>query len=759
MVAVTAAGAAGALGQILVVRELLVLFHGNELSTGIIFTAWMAWTALGAWAGRRMRDRAGPGPLAAALGALALLLPATLLLIRGARPLWGIPPGEVLAPTTMLAVSVTVTAAFCLAAGLLFSLAWAVRSAGPGGRPLRIYLGEAIGAALGGLAFHFLLLPHVPVLTAALLSASILAAAAAGLTRFVGTPAPRRRGTAAGALLLAGLLTALAFEGRLADLSRRWQWGPNVVAAVDTPFHNLALVREEGLATVFANGLWLFSAPDPRSAELAVHPALLQHPAPRTVLLIGGGVAGLVREILAHPSVERIDYVEPDPKLIRLARRHLPPSATTPLGAPRVRLIHQDAGAFVRRTDRRYDAVLMNVGDPMNAEMNRFYTLSFFRRIRDRLAAGPGPPGIFSFSVSSAQEMLGPAQIRYLRSVDATLGRAFPKAILLPGETARFVAGSEETALTLDPDLLIDRMAARGLHPDYARPDYFTDLLNPFRLDYFRTVLGSSDGVGDAPRPRVNRDFSPTCYFHNLVLWSTQVEAGLAAALLALSRIPAWAVWAAATLMIFLILALVRTRPDPRRPTIALCVAATGAAAIVSQVALLLGFQILAGFVYRQLALIIALFMAGLALGTAWADGWSRGGWAPGRTFRGLLAAQTAWAIFPLALMGALLGLRELLAGGDTAIPIGVPFSALALAAGTLGGAHFSLAVLVMSGTETASATVGGGLYAVDLVGAGLGALAGSLFLIPVHGLPTTLGIFALLEVGGVAGLVLFRGR
>ncbi len=54
------------------------------------------------------------------------------------------------------------------------------------------------------------------------------------------------------------------------------------------------------------------------------HFPLLAHPDPREVLLIGGGVAGDVRETLKHP-VSSVTYVELDPLLIEAAQAHLPP--------------------------------------------------------------------------------------------------------------------------------------------------------------------------------------------------------------------------------------------------------------------------------------------------------------------------------------------------------------------------------------------------------------------------------------------------
>ena len=78
------------------------------------------------------------------------------------------------------------------------------------------------------------------------------------------------------------------------------------------------------IRSMWENGAILANAPDPAAAEEAVDYALLEHAAPRRVLLIGGGENGAVGEALQHPTIERLDYVELDPALIGMARQFFP---------------------------------------------------------------------------------------------------------------------------------------------------------------------------------------------------------------------------------------------------------------------------------------------------------------------------------------------------------------------------------------------------------------------------------------------------
>ena len=58
--------------------------------------------------------------------------------------------------------------------------------------------------------------------------------------------------------------------------------------------------------------------------ETLVHPALLTHPRPQSVLIMGGGEGATTREILKHKTVKRVHLVDLDGEVIELCKRHLP---------------------------------------------------------------------------------------------------------------------------------------------------------------------------------------------------------------------------------------------------------------------------------------------------------------------------------------------------------------------------------------------------------------------------------------------------
>jgi spermidine synthase len=58
--------------------------------------------------------------------------------------------------------------------------------------------------------------------------------------------------------------------------------------------------------------------------ESIVHPAMLSHPGPRRVAIIGGGEGATLREVLKHRSVEEVIILEIDEELVGICREYMP---------------------------------------------------------------------------------------------------------------------------------------------------------------------------------------------------------------------------------------------------------------------------------------------------------------------------------------------------------------------------------------------------------------------------------------------------
>jgi len=201
---------------------------------------------------------------------------------------------------------------------------------------------------------------------------------------------------------------------------KQWQ-GFQLVTTSQSIYGNIVVTKIKEQFSFFQNGVLLFTVPDKLTAEESVHYALLEHPHPTSVLLIGGGAGGSIEEAQKHPSLQTVDYVELDPLLVNLAFDFTDSANTDSEGSGLFHIHHTDGRLFIKSTDKKYDVVILNLPNPYSAQLNRFYTIEFYREIKQILRPG----GIVSVQMPSSENAIGPELSAYLSTIHATLGAVF----------------------------------------------------------------------------------------------------------------------------------------------------------------------------------------------------------------------------------------------------------------------------------------------------------------------------------------------
>ena len=79
-----------------------------------------------------------------------------------------------------------------------------------------------------------------------------------------------------------------------------------------------------------------------------------------TVLMIGGGDCGIAEEVLKHKSVERLAMVEIDASVVEFSKEHFPEFASPVLADSRFELVIDDGMAFVARSNRSFDVIIVD---------------------------------------------------------------------------------------------------------------------------------------------------------------------------------------------------------------------------------------------------------------------------------------------------------------------------------------------------------------------------------------------------------------
>jgi spermidine synthase len=330
---------------------------------------------------------------------------------------------------------------------------------------------------------------------------------------------------------------------------------------------------------------------------------------------------------------------------------------------------------------------------------------------------------MMSLGLPSAENYWSREIARRNGSIYHTLRSVFRELVVLPGDHNFFLVS--DSPLPSDPSLITHRLRERGIETRWVTPAYIEYI---FTTDRFRQTRQELDAVREV---KLNRDLVPICYFYDMVLWASLFYSGLSnafetASLLSLA-------WLAAPLI--LLVMFLRAKKACSVPLIA---AVVGFAGMALEVAIVFAFQVLKGYVYHEVGLIIASFMAGLAMGAVVSDRLlMRGG-----ARHTLLLTLMAMTVYAIAL--------PLTFSASAPVPDFV-FPILALLAGSMAGACFPSAVAL---TEGVTGRVVGLIYGADLVGGCLGAILVSGLFIPVLGIPQTCYAAALLTLAGFTLLI-----
>lgn len=99
--------------------------------------------------------------------------------------------------------------------------------------------------------------------------------------------------------------------------------------------------------------------------EMMTHVPILTHGNVSSVLVIGGGDGGAIREVLRHPNISRIVLVEIDPSVIELSKTYFPKMSKGAFDNPRVEVVIQDAAEYMKERDERFDVIICDSTDPI----------------------------------------------------------------------------------------------------------------------------------------------------------------------------------------------------------------------------------------------------------------------------------------------------------------------------------------------------------------------------------------------------------
>jgi spermidine synthase len=244
--------------------------------------------------------------------------------------------------------------------------------------------------------------------------------------------------------------------------------------------------------------------------EALVQPAMLVHPDPQRVLVMGGGEGATLREVLRHPGVTQAVMVDIDAELVGLCKEWLPTFHAGAFDDPRTELVFADGREWLtQQPDGSLDAIILDLPEPLEGgpALNLF-TQEMYELAKSKLATG----GVLAVQSGSAG-----LQGHLMADLDATLRTVFPRVVAYTAFIPSFmdlygfhVAGSGELAWP-GPVAAATRLKERGLTSlKWLGAEFFASL--PFMPKFLESRLTREGKVLTDARPFGPRPGGPTFY-------------------------------------------------------------------------------------------------------------------------------------------------------------------------------------------------------------------------------------------------------
>jgi len=748
-------GLSGITAQIVLLRELLVSFLGNELTLGVILANWMILVAIGSFLIGKSVEKVDKKIEFFVVFQLvfSLAFPFAIFLCRIFKNILLTTPGEALGFAPIWYSSFTILLPVSLPYGALFTYGCKLYSQygkDEASSVGKVYLFETIGSIIGGLLLTFLMIQYLNSFEIAFLISLMNPL----IATFLLPPIPKARFFSFRNILFSVSIFIVLFfvyllltpsAKKIDSFSINSQWrNLNVIHNENSIYGNISVTQRGEQFTFYNDGVPSITTPIPDIASIEdfVHFPMLFHKKPESVLILSGGAGGMIHEILKYP-VTHVDYVELDPLLLKLVQRFSTPLTQSELSDQRVKIHYQDSRLFTQRTGERFDIIFIGLSAPQALQTNRLFSLEFFSTAKRKL----NPNGILVLSLPGSLTYISP-ELRDLNGcILDTLKSVFGSVRIIPGDVNLYLASDSNLLDLLTPKEIAERLEERKIQTSLVKKNYIEYRLHRRWLQwYWKSMEGR--------RIHINSDFRPLGVFFNLSYWNALFSPYL-------TGIFKWFEGFHLTftlikiILITIILSIIFIKmPQHSRHAVTYSIFTTGLTGMIFSLALIFTFQTFYGFLYHQIGLLVAIFMAGIASGSFFITNlFDR------MKNDSLLFVKTEIAIilFSILLPFAFLTPSHHLEDKVVYVILYGAILIMSFLSGMFTGIQFPLAVKIYLDNPSRKGKLGqtaGLLYGADLFGGFFGGLLGGVFLLPLLGLKETCFMMAMIKIS--SGLLFF---
>lgn len=484
-------------------------------------------------------------------------------------------------------------------------------------------------------------------------------------------------GLAAGGIIFSLILstTSFPFVFKTNLDSLRWRY-PQIITAVNSPYEQIIVTQNDLQKNFFLNGKLAFQTQESLENKYLLELIKPYVSSAQRILVVGSPT--LTQTLQQEFSPLTTLFLEIDPLLLQLEKD---------LFTDKVTLLAADPRRFWQKTDQSWDLIIVSPGNPQTLLSNRYFTQESLLAIKKRL----NRQGVLALTIDLPTDYQSEQALSFGRLIYQTFKSVFPPMELLIKEDQLIFLGSPEN-LILKP----------GASP------YFWHYFNSAQRQTLKEKLSTS-------QKNLNTDFEPRAFFAQQIFWQTILNFRSARWLSLLEKI---------IIPLFLLLYFIFLKSQGRW-RLGNLMAISSFTLISLETIIIFLFQIKTGYLYREISLLLALFLIGLAAGVRFSKPVNK-------------LAELRKTFLTLSFLIAIF-----LVAWRKNIIYGPLFLFLAnFVAGVFGGKIFkTLNQLYFQENHHP-----GFIYAFDLFGASLGALVTASLLLPI------LGIEKLLL--GLAGII-----
>ncbi len=555
--------------QLLIVRECIAQFQGNEFVIALTLFNWLILGGVGNRLARWIDQRWLPAT-ASRLALVSLFLAALpvfeIYAIRCLRDVVFIHGSSVGFYSILLFILLA-----CLPYGLMIGFAlpyslFTLKHRASGYPGTLIYMMDNAGNVAGGILFSFVLIYLVSPFQAILVVNLPLLA-----TGWLLFPPPDRRRPVFYLVLCMPFI--ILVSGILFETASLTPAEGELAYYKDSRYGRITVHKNQELYTLFEDGSPVFSTQNIAVAEETVHYPLSQIEYPRCMLFISAQ-GQMMTEVEKH-GLKTVDYVELNPEIT---------SVLFKFGLIRdipgvINVIHQDGRSYLANTDKIYDAIIVNLPEPTTFQINRFFTDRFFSLVKRHLREN----GILSFSTQGFDNYLSEPQRQKLSSLFNTVSGYFKHVLMLPGQKIFFLCKDQPISMNI-PELL----SQKGIHTRYISNYYYGNLTQD-RISQLNEQM-------DLSTPK-NADMSPHLIKIMFFQWFEKHSTSPKGFIIGV--------------IILCGIYLIKIRREE------FVLFSTGCTTMGSEILVIFAVQIFFGYIYSQIGLIVTIFLGGLFPG-AW---------------------------------------------------------------------------------------------------------------------------------------------